>query len=48
MNDRINADGFTVRDVARYIKQGYTLKLTSRGWVLLKLTLLQGGKQDAA
>lgn len=41
---RINADGFNVREVAQYIAKGYTLKLTSRGWVLLKFTLLEGGR----
>jgi len=40
---RINADGFTVRDVAEYIQRGYTLRLTSRGWVMFKLTLIEGG-----
>lgn len=37
---RINADGFNVRDVARYIKLGYTLRLTSRGWVMFKLEVV--------
>jgi hypothetical protein len=45
--ERINADGFTVREIAKYIRKGYKLKLTSSGWIMLKLTLIDGGKKDA-
>lgn len=38
---RVNADGFTVRDVAGYIQRGYTLRLTSRGWVMFKLEVVK-------
>ena len=40
MGDRINADDMNVRQVAEYTRQGYTLRLTDSGWVLLKLVLV--------
>ena len=41
MSKRINADGFSVRDVARYMALGYTLKLTRAGWVMFKLEVVK-------
>ncbi len=40
MNTRINADGFSVRDVAKYMADGYTLRLTDKGWVMFKLSVV--------
>lgn len=37
---RISADHMSVRQVAEYTRQGYTLRLTSSGFVLLKLVLV--------
>ena len=40
MKNRINADGFTVQDVARYMALGYTLRLGRGGWFLIKLEVV--------
>ena len=41
MNEkRISAEGFNVRQVAEYMRKGYTLRLTRNGWVLFKLALV--------
>ncbi len=42
MSERINADNFTMRDVAKYLDKGYTLRLTEQGWVMFKLEVIGG------